>query len=704
MLSRNGLISHSMPNPDTKNPYQLHLAELNWQEAGVPVANQYDDIYFSTQHGLEETRHVFLQHNQLAERWQTLQKNQFTIAETGFGTGLNFLAACQLWQQSGPNTHAQLHFISAEKHPLSHKDLSRALASWPELERWANELLAQYPVLTPGHHRLDFAGGIHLHLLLGDALECFEQLRHSHLPEYRHPPGFAVDAWFLDGFAPSKNPDLWSQELLSMIAQLSRKGTTLATFTAVGEVRRQLSTFGFNMQKVKGFGHKREMLKGHFIEYPANSSSPQITPSAPENKTPKTAWYINGSHPMAKNRHVAVIGAGLAGCFTAYAMARRGWRVSLIDSQPAPAMGASGNPQGMLYTSLSPESGLLNQFHLSSYLYALRLYRRLLAQQLIPEDAIHFCGLLQLAHSEKLTLLLPKLKSTFSQLPELVSFHSPESASKLAGFDLDLPGWFFPQSGWASPAQLCKSLATHHAIELLSECPIREIVRENDSWQLRDDRGQQRCESEVVVIANSYHSMKLEQTSNLPLKTIRGQVTELATNPLTHSISCVICHEGYITPAYAGHHHLGATFDLNNQRQQVTAEDHTRNLQSLNRALPQLKASDIDQLGGWAGVRCASPDYLPLVGPLHQHKQFQQRYAQLAKNAHAAISTAGNYYPGLYLNVAHGSRGLTTAPLCAELLAATINQEPPPLPRRLLTALNPARFTIRDILRGKVLK
>ena len=696
--------------PSSTAPSQLSTAELDWQGTNVPVAIQFGDIYFSGQQGLQETEYIFLQHNRLQQRWQQLdpnsntQKTIFTIAETGFGTGLNFLAAWRLWQQHAPSNW-QLHFVSVEKHPLRQSDLQRALSSWPELEPLSLQLINEYPVLLPGHHLLKFdQGRVNLHLLLGDACDGLQQLRCSDLPALAANNISHVDAWFLDGFSPAKNPSLWNDRLYSLIAQLSAPGTTLATFTAAGDVRRSLSAQGFEMAKDKGFGHKREMLMGVFC-------GPQ-TIASPINNTRKTVkkviapWYVN--RQKTGPRHVTIIGGGLAGTTSAYAMAQRGWQVTLIERQTTLAQGASGNPQGMLYTKLSAEPGKLNQFTLSSYLFALRFYRQLASQQRLSPQQLDFCGVLQLARTEKERKLLAQLQQQFSGQAELVQFLDSQQASAIAGIELAHPSWYFPQAGWLSPVDLCHSLVKHPLISIQynSDVLTLDYQQQSQQWQLQNAAGASIASSAAVIIANSRDANQFQQTQSLPLKTIRGQITRVASSGSLAQLKTVVCHEGYLTPAINGHHCLGATFDNNDSDTTVRSEDHQHNLDSLLQAVPSLSpdinAVNTNELTGRASLRCASPDYLPMVGPVHDYQQFLEDYAPLTKDAHSPLSTTGSYYPGLYINVAHGSRGLTSTPLCSELLAAIICNEIYPLPRDLSTALNPARFVIRDLIRHKI--
>lgn len=238
-----------MQTPTTSNA-------IEWRD-GQPYASAFQDVYFSTDNGLEETKFVFLTQNDLTSRFKDLKNANFTIAETGFGTGLNFLSTWQLWSELAPSD-SYLHFISVEKYPLSIDDIRLALAYWPTLVDYSQQLLAQYQQLSPGIHQLSFADGkVTLSLLIGDVTEM--------LPQMNTP----IDAWFLDGFSPAKNPDMWSATLFQNMARLSHPLTTFATFTSAGDVRRGLQAVGFQVIKLAGFGKKREMLRGHFVGIPS---------------------------------------------------------------------------------------------------------------------------------------------------------------------------------------------------------------------------------------------------------------------------------------------------------------------------------------------------------------------------------------------------------------------------------------------------
>lgn len=226
-------------------------AALIWRN-GQPYSTAFDDVYFSSDDGLLETEYVFIQGNALISRWQSLADSSFTILETGFGTGLNFLCACKAWLEHAP-ANALLHFISVEKYPLRYADMQKALQHWQTLRPIASELLTQYETLLNTGTTTLFNNRIRLQVLFGDATECLSKINTK------------ADAWFLDGFAPSKNPQMWQPALFEQMARLSHSETTFATFTSAGVVRRGLAAAGFKVNKQPGFGKKREMISGYFM-------------------------------------------------------------------------------------------------------------------------------------------------------------------------------------------------------------------------------------------------------------------------------------------------------------------------------------------------------------------------------------------------------------------------------------------------------
>jgi tRNA 5-methylaminomethyl-2-thiouridine biosynthesis bifunctional protein len=657
----------------------LH-AQLDWDDQGRPHSRVFDDVYFSDKSGLEETRYVFLEQNRLQERFATLPGHgHFVIGETGFGTGLNFLCAWQLFNEHAP-AQARLHFVSVEKYPLSHADLARALSLWPELKVLADQLLGQYVAIHQGFQRLILENGhVTLTLLIGDALEQLPQLDAQ------------VDAWFLDGFAPAKNPDMWTAELFAELARLAAPGSTISTFTSTGWVRRLINAAGFKMKRTPGIGHKWEILRGEFLGWPAETPAP--APSKP--------WFARPA-PLAGERSALVIGGGLAGCTTAASLAARGWQVNLLERHAALAQEASGNPQGVLYLKLSAHGTALSQLILSGFGHTRRLLEHL--HRGVDWDG---CGVLQLAFDAKEAQRQAQLAEAFA--PDLLHLLDQDQAQTRSGVALEHGGLFFPEGGWVHPPALCQWQAAHPLIKVLNHHEALELHRVEGQWHAM--HGDKRLASaSVVVLAGAAEIKRFPMSADLPLKRIRGQITRLAQTPQSQALATVVCAEGYVAPPRLGEHTLGASFNFTRDDLTPTAAEHAGNLDMLREIsvdLMQRLGTDHlspEQLEGRAAFRCTSPDYLPIIGPLAEREAFDQAYAVLRKDARHVPDTPCPWLDGLYINSGHGSRGLITAPLCAELLAAWLDDEPLPLPRSVAEACHPNRFALRALIRSNAAK
>ncbi|WPN48540.1 bifunctional tRNA (5-methylaminomethyl-2-thiouridine)(34)-methyltransferase MnmD/FAD-dependent 5-carboxymethylaminomethyl-2-thiouridine(34) oxidoreductase MnmC [Pseudomonas sp. P8_241] len=654
----------------------LPHAQLDWDDQGRPYSRVFDDVYFSDKSGLDETRYVFIEQNRLAERFAALRAGRrLVIGETGFGTGLNFLCAWQVFEQHAV-ADARLHFVSVEKYPLSHDDLQRALALWPELKVFADQLLAQYVAIHQGFQRVVLDNGrVTLTLLIGDALEQLPQLDAQ------------IDAWFLDGFAPAKNPDMWTAELFAELARLAAPDSTISTFTSTGWVRRLLNAAGFKMKRTPGIGHKWEILRGEFLGWPESVPTP----------TQPKPWFSRPT-PVAGERRALVIGAGLAGCASAASLAARGWQVTLLERHDALAQEASGNPQGVLYLKLSAHGTALSQLIVSGFGHTRRLLEHL--HRGVDWDG---CGVLQLAFNPKEAERQAQLAAAFPR--DLLHELDRQQACEQAGVDLASGGLFYPQGGWVHPPALCQWQASHPNVQLLRHHDVLELRQVDDQWQAFSG-DKLLASAPVVVLAGAAEIKRFEQSTDLPLKRIRGQITRLMQTTASQDLATVVCAEGYVAPARLGEHTLGASFDFNSDDLTPTTAEHLGNLQLLEEISSDLvDRLQVDQLApedlqGRAAFRCTSPDYLPIVGPLADGSAFNQAYAALGKDARQVPDAPCPWLDGLYINSGHGSRGLITAPLSGELLAAWLENEPLPLPRSVAEACHPNRFALRRLIRG----
>ncbi|WP_313047755.1 bifunctional tRNA (5-methylaminomethyl-2-thiouridine)(34)-methyltransferase MnmD/FAD-dependent 5-carboxymethylaminomethyl-2-thiouridine(34) oxidoreductase MnmC [Pseudomonas soli] len=654
---------------DTLLPTQ---AQIDWDDQGRPHSRQYDDVYFAINEGIDETLHVFIEQNHLRQRFAELQPHAcLVIGETGFGTGMNFFCAWQLFAELAP-ADARLHFVSVEKYPLARDDLARAMQLWPELAAFTQPLLEQYVAIHPGFQQFSLEGGrVTLTLMIGDALEQLPQV------------DARIDAWFLDGFAPAKNPDMWTPELFAQLARLSHPGTTLGTFTTTGWVRRSLIEAGFAMKKVPGIGKKWEVMHGVYSGAPVARAAP---------------WYAHPA-PASGPREALVIGAGLAGSATAQSLAARGWQVSVLERHEGLAREASGNPQGVLYLKLSAHGTALSQMILAGFGYTRRWLEHLQRGQ--DWDA---CGVLQLAFDDQENARQAKLAAAFdnSLLQRLERAH----AEAIAGVALPSGGLYYPEGGWVHPPALCRAQLDHPRIRLLTHADVLELRRTDGLWQAWEGE-RLLASAPLVVLAGAADIRRFPACAGLPLKRIRGQITRLPVTESSRALRTVVCADGYVAPPRGDEHTLGASFDFNSEDLTPTVAEHQGNLALLDDIstdlAARLRTAELDpaQLQGRAAFRCTSPDYLPIVGPMADVEAFNEAYAMLGKDARQVPDVACPWLEGLYVNSGHGSRGLITAPLSGELIAAWVSGEPLPVPRAVAEACHPNRFALRRLIRGK---
>jgi tRNA 5-methylaminomethyl-2-thiouridine biosynthesis bifunctional protein len=482
---------------------------------------------------------------------------------------------------------------------------------------------------------------------------------------------------------------MWTAELFAERARLAAPDSTISTFTSTGWVRRLLNAAGFKMKRTPGIGHKWEILRGVFLGWPQDVTAPAVA----------KPWFARPT-PMTGERHALVIGAGLAGCASAASLAARGWQVSLLERHNALAQEASGNPQGVLYLKLSAHGTTLSQLIVSGFGYTRRVLEHL--QRGVDWDN---CGVLQLAFNAKEAERQAQLAAAFA--PDLLHLLDQPQAQLQAGIALEHAGLFFPEGGWVHPPALCHWQASSTNIQWLPHREVLDLRKVDNQWQAWDG-DVLLASAPVVILAGAAEIKRFAQSAELPLKRIRGQITRLAQTPESQSLATVVCAEGYVAPARLGEHTLGASFDFKSDDLTPTVAEHLGNLTLLEEISPDLatrlhaQTVDPQQLEGRAAFRCTSPDYLPIVGPLAEQVAFADAYAALSKDARQVPDIPCPWLEGFYVNSGHGSRGLITAPLSGELLAAWLDNEPLPLPRAVAEACHPNRFAVRQLVRGKV--
>lgn len=384
---------------------------------------------------------------------------------------------------------------------------------------------------------------------------------------------------------------------------------------------------------------------------------------------------------------------------TPASLAARGWQVTVLERHDAPAREASGNPQGVLYLKLSAHGTALSQMILSGFGYTRRQLERLQKGQ--DWDA---CGVLQLAFDSKEAERQAKLAEAFDS--SLLRTLGQAEAEAIAGVALPAGGLFYPEGGWVHPPALCQAQLQHPNIQVQVHRHVIELRKSDGLWQAWEGE-QLLASAALVVLAGAADVRRFEPCAQLPLKRIRGQITRLPATETSRELQTVVCAEGYVAPPRGDEHTLGASFDFHNDDLAPTVAEHQGNLALLEEISPDLAerlgtaALDPEQLQGRAAFRCTSPDYLPIVGPVADPEAFAEAYAVLGKDARQVPEVPCPWLEGLYVNSGHGSRGLITAPLSGELIAAWASGEPLPLPRAVAEASHPNRFGLRKLIRGK---
>jgi tRNA 5-methylaminomethyl-2-thiouridine biosynthesis bifunctional protein len=606
---------------------------VEWLADGTPYSPRFADRYRSeTGGGLDQAQGVFLQGCGLPAAWA--HQPCWTVLETGFGLGLNFLATWAAWR-ADPARSAQLHFVSVEAFPASADDLLRNAAVHPHLLPLAQELAQHYWGLRPGVHRLRLdAGRVHLTLAIGYARTMLRDLVCT------------ADAVYLDGFSPTRNPDIWDLHTLKAVLRCCRRGTRLATWTIARAVRDALTQCGFRLARVPGIPPKRDRLEAVY--------DPPWTPRRRE----PTLQYTG---PASTPSHCVVVGGGLAGASVAWQLAQRGWQVQVLDAAAQPAAGASGLPAGLFTPNDSVDDTVLSQLSRCG----VRCTMSILQALLTAGEDYEACGVLE-------RRLTPERAPTTSASD---AWSRPADAEQLrsAGLPADSAARWHGTGGWVRPARLVHALLRHPGIRWRGNACVARLATGTNGWELRDAQDRLLASASVVVIAAGIESQGL-LGADLHLQAIRGQLSFGVQAQADPTPAWPVNGHGHFIPKAQSEHGpiwlAGASFTRDDARADIRPADQDFNLQRLGELLPAvaLPTQHRANTQAWAGVRCASRDRLPLAGPVDpQHR------------------------PGLWVHTAMGARGLTFALLTAELLVARMHHEPLALPWRLAAALDPRR-------------
>ena len=637
---------------------RIAAADLAFDSEGTPYSPAYGDVYHSADSGPGQARHVFLGGNELPRRWA--HARVFTILETGFGLGLNFLATWHAWR-ADPARCERLHYVSIEKHPFAREALAALHQRYGEFAPLADQLQAAWPPLVGGMHRLHFEHErLTLTLAFADVAELAPRLR--------------ADAIYLDGFAPRLNQDMWSAQLLQRLARLARPGTTIATYSSAALVRAGLEAAGFTVEKCPGFGRKRDMLRGSY---------------AP--RRPQAAASAHGS------RHAIVIGAGIAGAAVSESLARRGWSIDLIEHRALPAAQAPPKYAGVFHPHLSRDDCILSRAARNGFLYAIR--RWLALEQSGQALAWARCGVLQLAGDPEREERMRAAIAALGFPADLAHYLGRSAAETRAGCALGSGGWWFSGGGWMRPFSLIAAqlAAAGPVLRAHFGTRVEAILHSGGRWQALGAEGKLIAAAPLLVLANANDMTRLAPIAQ-PLQRIRGQVSYLPGGELG-APRIVLTGAGYVLPATDGVVVTGSTYDRGNDDPEPQAQGHEANLLRLAQLLPQARvAADASKLEGAVGFRCIAPDHLPLIGAMPDVDAARLRKTALSG---AQLSDLPRC-PGLYCASGYASRGLVWAALAGELLASLIEGEPLPLEGDLADALDPGRFVLKQARRGRL--
>lgn len=476
-------------------------------------------------------------------------REDFTVGELGFGSGLNVLALWQLWRDHRPSPNARLHSISIEGYPLSKGELQTALEPWTELKDLSAELIAKWPGRVKDWHSLELSDGVSLTLIHDEVMPALDALT------------IEADAWFLDGFSPAKNPDMWNNEVLAHIGRLSAPGARIGTFTVAGAVRRGLTAAGFDVNKQPGFGKKRERLEA-------------IKPGSPTIKT--------------RPEKIAIIGAGIAAAMTANALLRQGITPTIIA--PEDDTLASGNPLATVKPRVDLQDRPEARFFNSAYLYALQSY---------GDDVTTQTGIYHIAKDEKDAARWQQLIAQSALPPEHMIWLNPFVFEEAANLPAPYGGVLLAKSKIIRPPQITRSI--------LSQCPrIKDKIVAIDEDKLVGEHTTYGPFDQIIYCIGAGVKSLMP---DLALRFQHGQVTQARS-----SLTVPVTYGGYAIPD-DGTAWIGATHGRwDGKRPEKHSENDEKNLNGFQAKGGQTE----DIMFSRASVRVTTQNTLPRIARLDE--------------------------------------------------------------------------------------
>jgi tRNA 5-methylaminomethyl-2-thiouridine biosynthesis bifunctional protein len=643
-----------------------------------PRSDLYQDVYKSRAGAISEAKQVFVEGAGLPELFGSTR--QCTVLELGFGLGVNFLATLAAWREFA-DAGTRLHFVSIERHPLDADEITRAHAALGLDDADSRALRECWPLTSPGMQRLSFADGlVSLIVAHGDLLSMLPRLR------------MRADAIFLDGFAPDRNPQMWSLPAMKAIGRLAAKNARLATYSSAQLVRQNLSAAGFVVSLKPGYAGKRRRIEAQYA--PRWRHEPQIYPPQ-----------------QAQERRALIIGAGIAGCAISERLARAGWKVTLLEQSGVIGGQAANQPAIADHLHVSPDDNP-----------TARLTRAaLLLERQLDWPSVRRCGRLQMAPTSEQAIADQACVDKLAFPQQLLQFADRANAVKLSGSSLVHAGMWMPTCRIADPGRLCAQwlAAAADRVELRTSMRVERVRQDAGRWQALDVNGQLLASAPVLILASAAEALRL---AGLPLGMLR-------------KVRSVLGGDAYACPLDDGDILIGSTFDEDEDPMPHPQSDLS-NLRRLARMIGPLhgaedfpdealsqrlgpsqstSAGDLHCLdasrlqdqadalaeqfhrharSGAVGFRYTSRDRLPLIGQLPDLERIRADAGLLSRNAKLPIPVRA----GLYGAFGFGSRGLLWSRLAAETIAAMLDNEPMPLESDLLDAIDPARF-LRHALR-----
>ena len=562
--------------------------------------------------------------------------------------------------------------------------LQQAHLAYPQFSHLAQHLQQHWLNPIQGCYRFHFDEST-LDLWFGDVAENLPQLG-----DYMNDK---IDAWFLDGFAPSKNPDMWNEQLYQQMFRFTKPQGTFATFTAASAVRKGLENAGFDITKRKGFGKKRECLSGQKTH---------------EKLTALSAPWFHSQSANLNEQDIAIIGGGIASLCTAISLLKRGAKITIYCEDEQTALNASGNKQGAFYPQLSDDNERNIRFYIHAFAYGLQFLQWAIQQKIEFEH--EFCGVALCAYNDKAESKLNKIAAL--NLPsDLYQSLNQTELSKKVGLPLPFGGGFIPQGAWLAPRQLVQhafALLEKQGVQIKTSQKVTALSQTEYGWQITTAENEIFCH-EVVVLANGHKLTEFEQTQKLPLYPVRGQVSQISTSANLLKLKTVLCYDGYLTPVdqAKASHCIGASHVRDNATREFSLAEQQENQQKIQQNIPEDWTKEVDTSSNLAriGVRCSVRDLTPMMGAVPHFSAQQTQYHNLfnLRRRKQPIEQAVNY-PNLYLIGALGSRGLTSVPLLGETLASLIYGEPLPMSEDLIHNLMPNRSWVRRWLKGAEVK